>query len=212
MSRDWIEWHEQYDDPTSSLSRRLATVGEMIRGTLDAAPAGPIRVLSLCAGDGRDLALGAAGHARAANVEGRLVELDPKLAAQAASNVSTVSTGLTVLCADAAETAGYVDALPVDLLLLCGIFGNVGLDDIARTVAAVPTMCNVGATVIWTRHRRPPDQTPTIRRWFDDAGCSSAGIVSPGEGSFAVGCERVGRASARTALPTRLFTFRDDLW
>jgi hypothetical protein len=211
MGRDWIEWHRRYDDPNSSLSQRLTAVAGMIRGALDAARPGPIHVLSLCAGDGRDLVLGAAGHARAADLDGRLVERDPDLAEKAASNIAGLSSGSSVLCADAAETARYVDALPVDLLLLCGIFGNVSDDDIERTIAAVPAMCSAGATVIWTRHRRPPDITPTIRELFDDAGCRSLGVVSPGEGGFAVGGERVGRTTAPGPLPERLFTFRDDL-
>ena len=67
MSRDWVEWHHQYDDTTGPLAQRLAVVATLIRDALDAAPPGPIRVLSLCAGDSRDLALGAAGHARAAD-------------------------------------------------------------------------------------------------------------------------------------------------
>ena len=212
MGRDWVEWHEQYDDPASPLSQRLAIVARMIRDVLDSAPPGPIRVLSLCAGDGRDLAVGAASHARAADIEGVLVELDPELAATAVVNAAAVSSRLAVRCADASETARFVDARPVDLLLLCGIFGNVSLDDIERTIAAVPALCRADATVIWTRHRRPPDATPAIRGWFDAAGCTSVGIVSPGEGRFAVGCERVGHGVPTASLPPRLFTFRDDLW
>jgi len=141
-----------------------------------------------------------------------LVELDADLAATATANAATVSSGLAVRCADASETAHYVDMLPVDLLLLCGIFGNISLDDVEHTIAAVPAMCRPGATVIWTRHRRVPDATPMIRGWFDAAGCTSAGTVSPGEGRFAVGCERVGATPGHTPLPPRLFTFRDDLW
>jgi len=212
MGRDWIEWHRQYDDQASPLAQRLAVVTTMIRDALDAAPAGPIHVLSLCAGDGRDLAVAAAGHARASDIEGLLIELDPDLAVTATANAAAVSSGLVVRCADASETAGYLDALPVDLLLLCGIFGNISIDDVGRTIAAVPAMCKPGATVIWTRHRRVPDATPMIRGWFDAAGCCSAGVISPGEGRFAVGCERVGAGGARASLPLRLFTFRDDLW
>jgi hypothetical protein len=58
---------------------------------------------------------------------------------------------------------------PADLLLLCGIFGSVSDADIERTAAAAPALCAPGATVIWTRHRRPPDLTPRIRGWFTDA-------------------------------------------
>jgi hypothetical protein len=35
-------------------------------------------------------------------------------------------------------------------------------------VQAVPTLCRADATVIWTRHRRPPDLTPQVRAWSTD--------------------------------------------
>jgi hypothetical protein len=34
---------------------------------------------------------------------------------------------------------GAAAALPADVLLLCGIFGNVSDDDIGRTVRALPS-------------------------------------------------------------------------
>jgi hypothetical protein len=82
-------------------------------------------VLSLCAGDGRDVATAAAGHARAADLTGCLVELDQALAAAARENLAPLGSGLEVRAADAGDPATWADAVPVDLLLLCGIFGNV---------------------------------------------------------------------------------------
>ncbi|MEQ1787321.1 MAG: SAM-dependent methyltransferase, partial [Acidimicrobiales bacterium] len=52
---DWVAWHAPYDDPGSNLARRLRWVQRRIRLALDDALPGPIRVLSLCAGQGRDL-------------------------------------------------------------------------------------------------------------------------------------------------------------
>ena len=48
--RDWVEWHRDYDDPGSLLSRRLELVQGHLRAELDHAPAGDIRLISLCAG------------------------------------------------------------------------------------------------------------------------------------------------------------------
>ena len=212
MTRDWNEWHRAYDDPASSLSQRLLVVTRMIRETLDIASPGEIKVLSLCAGDGRDMTLAAAGHPRARDLTGLLVELDPQLASAAASNIGAVCDALAVSNADAGAVAGFRRALPVDLLLLCGIFGNVATDDIQNTIAAVPAMCRPGAAVIWTRHRREPDVTPAIREWFDAVGCVSMEFVSPGTGSFAIGCERVIDPPVGGRVADRLFTFRDDMW
>ena len=53
--RDWRAWHEAYDDPGSQLARRLAAVQARIADALDTAPPGPLRAVSMCAGQGRDL-------------------------------------------------------------------------------------------------------------------------------------------------------------
>ena len=53
VSRDWHAWHDEYDDPTSSLSRRLEVVRAELR-TLLVGATSPVRLVSMCAGDGRD--------------------------------------------------------------------------------------------------------------------------------------------------------------
>ena len=77
--RDWYAWHAPYDDPDSGLSRRLSWVQDRVRAALDEAPPGPLRAISLCAGQGarpdrpavrppaprrRDRAAGGAGSAQ----------------------------------------------------------------------------------------------------------------------------------------------------
>ncbi len=51
--RDWQGWHQRYDDPDSALSRRLRLVQAHICSFLDRVE-DPVRVVSACAGDGRD--------------------------------------------------------------------------------------------------------------------------------------------------------------
>ena len=92
--------------------------------------------------------------------------------------------------ADAGNTRRYADAVPADLLLLCGIFGNVSDEDVRRTVAAVPRLVSSDATVIWTRSRRAPDLTPQIRGWFVDAGCEELAFNAPDGELFSVGVSR----------------------
>ncbi|GLZ05708.1 hypothetical protein Acsp03_31740 [Actinomadura sp. NBRC 104412] len=53
--RDRNAWHDAYDDPGSAQSRRLAVVQRYIRESLDWAGPGPIRMVSICAAQGRDL-------------------------------------------------------------------------------------------------------------------------------------------------------------
>jgi len=78
MARDWARWHEAYDDPASALSTRLALVRAHLSIALATAPAGPIRVVSLCAGQGHDVIGTLPGHPRRDDVSALLVERDPR--------------------------------------------------------------------------------------------------------------------------------------
>jgi hypothetical protein len=201
---DWTSWHEQYEDPASPLSQRLATVRQQIALALDRAAPGPLRLLSLCAGQGRDVLPVLASHPRGRDVLGRLVELDPELSAAARA---AAPPSVEVLTADAGTTAASAGAVPADLLLLCGIFGNVPDEDVARTVAAVPSLLATGGTVVWTRHRRPPDLTPQVRAWFAAAGVAeTAFVAAPGPG-WAVGAGVLRAPSTPLDGTRRLFTF-----
>ena len=206
---DWADWYRAYDDPASSLSRRLTVVRQRIGETLDdLAGRNAARIVSLCAGDGRDLLPELATRpAVAADVV--LVELDPVLAAAARRHVEDLTlSGVDVRTADAGRAASWADAVPVDLLLLCGIFGNVSQEDIAATVAAVPSVLAPRGFVIWTRGRFAGglDLRPVIRRWFVDAGAE--GIAFDGEPeSFGVGVNRLVGPPATSPPPERLFEF-----
>jgi hypothetical protein len=64
----------------------------------------------------------------------------------------------------------YLGAAPAHVVLACGVFGNISDNDIQRCVGLLPMLCEHRATVVWTRHRRPPDLTPAVRQWFAGAG------------------------------------------
>jgi SAM-dependent methyltransferase len=210
MSRDWQAWHRAYDDTGSELSRRLDAVVKQLRDALDRAAPGPVTVLSLCGGQARDIAAAASGHPRASDLCGAVVELDPELAAEARRNLARAGVDIEVRAADAADVGSYLDLVPVDVLVLVGIFGNIDVADIRTTIAAMPSLCSRGATVVWTRHRRAPDLTVDVRRWFEEAGCEPRSFESAGVGTYGVGANVVGDRLGEPPA-TRLFTFRDDL-
>ena len=202
-TRDWIAWHADYDADTP-LQHRLRAVQRRIRDDLDTRPAGAIRVVSLCAGEGRDLLEVLADHGRAADVRGRLVELDPLLAARAAAKAPP---GISVEVGDAGWTGSYAGAIPSDLVLVCGVFGNISDEDIEGTVRALPAFCAPGATVIWTRHHRPPDLTIDIRRWFAESGFDLVGFDAPEAFEWSVGVHRFTGETMPMPPNRRLFSF-----
>jgi hypothetical protein len=122
--------------------------------------------------------------------------------AAGAANLSTVE----VRVGDAAAVDGYADAAPADILLLCGLFGNISDADIRHTVEQSAALTKRGGTVIWTRHRRPPDLVPRIDAWFAEQGFETVWISEPGL-DFGVGAHRFRGTPAPLASGTRLFTF-----
>ena len=151
--RDWVAWHEAYDDPSSPHSARLHLVRAHLAGAIERAPAGPVRLVSLCAGQGHDVIGVLRDHPRRDDVRAVLVEADPENAAVARERAAGAGLGqVEVRLADASRVASFADALPAGVLMLCGIFGNVSEPDIERTIAAAATFVIPGGTVIWTRH------------------------------------------------------------
>ena len=205
---NWASWHHDYADPTSPLSQRLRVVVSLVQRAVDLLPPGPISVISACAGQGHDVVLALQGHHRAAEVSGSLVEWDEHNVDQAAAALRSAGLdGIEAIRADASELDTYRDMPRADLLLLCGIFGNVSDEDVENTIVHTPQLCSPGAFVIWTRHRHAPDLTPRIRDWFGEAGFEEVSFESPGENSFSVGMTRLVGNPGRAVPGLKLFTF-----
>jgi len=203
---EWVAWHEGYR-PGTPLARRLIVVQGMIRTALDESPPGPIRLISLCAGDGRDILGVLADHPRAGDVRGVLVEADPELAQRARAHAAEISTTIEVATGDASLTSSVAGAVPAGIVLACGIFGNITDDDIHNTVDHLPELCAPNATVVWTRGTFAPDLTPTIRAWFIDAGFAEIEFVAVPNTTVGVGAHRLISEPRPFDPGVRLFTF-----
>jgi hypothetical protein len=210
----WVRWHREYENPSSPLSLRRRMVQAMVRDVLDTAAPGPIGMVSLCAGQGRDVVDVVAGHPRVADVRVLLVELDPALVAFARHRVDAARLGerVQIVEGDAAQCRWYASHVPADLVLVCGVFGNISDTDIARTIAALPGFCHPGGEVIWTRHRRAPDATPAIRAAFASAGFEEVAFEAPDGYVLSVGRERLRADAPSVAFDRagRLFDFVGD--
>jgi len=122
----------------------------------------------MCAGDGRDLIGVLEQHLRASDVSGRLVELEPRLAERARRSAPV---GLDVIEADAGISDFYESVCPADLVMTCGVFGNVTEEDIRTAIASWRFLLGRDGTVIWTRGGFPGnDLRPLLRAWVQEAG------------------------------------------
>jgi hypothetical protein len=143
-----------------------------------------------------------ADHPRRADVLARLVELDERNTAVA----SRLAPDVEVVTADASLTDHYLDMVPANLVLVCGVFGNITDEDVRRTVGFCTRLCTTGGTVIWTRHRDAPDRVPSICEWFEEAGFERRWVSDPAE-EFGVGVHRFTGRPGPLVAGERMFTF-----
>lgn len=207
--RDYRAWHRDYDDPASALSQRLRIVQQRLADQLDAAPAGPLRLISICAGQGRDVIPVLARHPRGGDVRATLLEIDSANVADARQQAS--SAGLkqvAVIQADASTSDPYEAYVPADILLACGVFGNISDSDLENTIRHLSMLCRPGASVIWTRHWKRPEIVSSIRKWFEESGFDDLGFEKlDNEAKMGVGVSRLRGTPERFVSGYRFFTF-----
>lgn len=136
-----------------------------------------------------------------------MVELDPRIAAEA--RWSAEAAGLErvdIVVGDAASTALYAGMVPADLVLMCGVFGNITDEDVEATIGYCTELCRGGGTVIWTRHRKPPDLVPHICRWLEARGFERQWLSEP-DADFGVGVHRFTGEPRPLTADGHMFTF-----
>jgi hypothetical protein len=163
----------------------------------------------MCAGQARDVFGVLPDHPRRDDVTPVLVELDHRNVEVA--RATAADTGLSrveVLEGDAAVSDIYAPFVPADIVLACGIFGNISDQDLERTVRNLSMLCRTGASVIWTRHRNEPDLTPRIRSWFAATGFEELNFDAiENESKSGVGTARLAGAPLPFHPGFRFFTF-----
>ena len=133
----WVGWHAGYDSAGRSLARALQVVKSSLRQALEAARSPSAVVLSLCAGDGRDVI--AVLEERPVGVrQAILVELDQTLASRAKQEaVRAELAAVEVRCRDAGTVDSFSD-LPPEAAADFGVVAArveraiLGLGDVGR--------------------------------------------------------------------------------
>jgi len=131
---------------------RLSVVQAHLTECLEVAPAGPLRIVSVCAGDGRDVIGVLRSHPRRTEVTAWLVELD-RVSVTAGIQLTTsegLGKSVNFLHKDATAFETYLQIAPSDILLVCGVWGHVPVDERSQLVYALSCFCRPGGTVIWT--------------------------------------------------------------
>lgn len=205
MAKDWRQWHRYYDVPDSPLDQRANAVRHHLRRALAEAPDGAdgvVRMTVMCAGEGRDVLPVLAERDGSRPVRATLFELDPVLAERARTTAAELRLpGVDVRLADAGTTSSYVDLPRAHVLLACGVFGNVSVDDVRRTVATLPALLAGDGIVIWTRGLANTDRDHSldIRADLAEHGFTEMSFEPTPDGEFRVGMNRLTRERALNA-------------
>jgi hypothetical protein len=149
--RTWQNWPERAYG-TRLYQGRLAAVQELLAERLDEA-AGPVRIVSLCAGDGRDVIGTLARRPRGEQVRAWLVELNRQstLEGRRYATEAGVAEKVSFINGDATLYATYRDVPQAAIVMACGVWGHVPAPQRGRLVRALACLCQEGASVIWTR-------------------------------------------------------------
>ena len=212
MPKDWRDWHQHYDNPNSSISLRLELVQRDLRRALVEAPPdqnGIVNLITMCAGEGRDVLPVLAKENSGRPVKAILVEYDERLAQRARTAVEDLHLSeVEVKTADAGTTDTYRDLPLAQVLTVCSVFGNIPIEDIWRTVATLPALLANDGIVIWTRAGH--DHSLHVRKVFLEHGFSEMSFTNTTDNMFWVGMHRLvdKPAELRASQPgTRMFSF-----
>ncbi|CAN5909903.1 hypothetical protein BH11VER1_BH11VER1_09830 [soil metagenome] len=168
---DWTDWHKQYEDSLVLLAR-LRIVREQIRATLDECGTGPIRIVSICAGDGRDVIEALSGHPRRSDVTAWLLDThEPSLErGRAAAAAAALEAQVQFLCADATLAENYRGIVPADLIIISGVLGHQSNAGILRFLENLSMLCKSGGSVIWNRHLVTNEGTKSVLQIRENLG------------------------------------------
>ena len=210
---NWDHWYQAYAD-SPSLQARLRIVCQHLAATLGQCAPGPIRVLSLCAGDGRDLIEVLPHHGRRADVRAWLIDAHPESIARGrrAAAAAGLQGQLQFRQGDAGQARSYADIGRVDVVIISGFLGHLHHEEARRLIASLPMLLEPGGWVIWSRHLVMNDgrgQVPTIQALLHQRAFAQAHVDTTAADGFAVGRARFTGAAVPLDTQHVLFRFPD---
>ncbi len=210
MPKNWFEWHDLYQTEIR-LQQRLEIVQDYIARSLNAQAPGRIQVISACAGDGRDLRGVLANHPRADDVHARLVELNPQLVerGRAAISAAGLTSQIEFVNGDATLSDNYQGVVPADLVLVCGIFGNLA-DEVAlqQLIGNLKYLAKPGTFVAWTRGNKDGIiYSDIVRQNLQSANFTEVDFQLTATGDMGVGLHQYLGETAPLPANEHLFVF-----
>ncbi|WP_052128815.1 class I SAM-dependent methyltransferase family protein [Neosynechococcus sphagnicola] len=185
---DWYQWHHKYQR-SPELQARLGFVKDQIVAFINQSPPGTIRILSICAGDGRDLIGSLIEHPRLKDVQAYLIELDENLvvAGRQVVEEENLSQQIQFIQGDATLRKTYQEIAPANLVLICGVFAHV--PEASDLIRNLPYFCEFQGWVIWTRFcgdQENIEKVDKIHRLFEEINFENISAIITPNGRFTV--------------------------
>ena len=196
-------WHDNYEDETSTPYKRTLIVKKLIADYL--INKNNITILSICAGQGRDVLT-----SLNADTCAYLIDVDKECVDYAQSYVNKNDLyNVFVIEADASLISTYIDNnIPkADLILICGVFGHLSLEDINITAQSLKQLIKPNGSVIWTRHKFDNDITKEVRDLFELAGYQEEAFISPKEEPFSIGMYKLIQDTIEPIYDLKMFDY-----
>ncbi|MDF5737855.1 MULTISPECIES: class I SAM-dependent methyltransferase family protein [unclassified Nostoc] len=210
MPKDWYEWHELYKTEPK-LQQRLEIVREYIAYSLNNSPEGAIQIVSVCAGDGRDLLGTLENHPRAKDVSARLVEINSNLVEHGRATIESLGLAKQIefINGDATLATNYVEAVPADIVIVCGVFGNLADEtELNRLLDNLSFLSKPGAFVIWTRgHSNGIPYSENVRKILGASEFEEVNFKFTATGDMGVGLHRYLGENLAQPKEQQLFVF-----
>jgi hypothetical protein len=191
--------------------QRLAAVQDHLSESLELATPGPVRIVSLCAGDGRDVIGVLPTHPRRDDVRAWLVELDRDSVAAGIEqrHAAGLDDRVEFIQGDATDYATYRGLLPCDIVLMCGVLGHVRPVERSLLVQRLRAFCKPRGAVIWTRGvKRGMARYNEFKSLFEDHSFELARETLTPEGKWGICAHRYAALPCDAPESGRIFQFQ----
>lgn len=191
--------------------QRLLAVQDHLAAALNAAPAGPVNLISICAGDGRDVIGVLQSHSRRGDVTSWLVEQDGQSVADGFEHAARagLQNSIHFVHGDATVYETYADIAPANVVLLCGVWGHVPISERPDLVRALAAVCRPTGSVVWTRGvSKGIRRLHEIQAQFAKPAWEQVRVSVVGNGHWAIATQRFNGPPAELPRRGQIFHFR----
>jgi hypothetical protein len=132
-------------------------------------------------------------------------------AGRRAAQIAGIENQIEFIHGDATKSRTYQGIIPADLVLACGVFGNVRMRHISHLIFRLRSLCRSGSFLVWTRvlSRDGLREVETIRDLLQKAAFEQVCLEFSDVTNHFIGSHRYVGINQPLTKRKRLFKFTD---